>query len=53
MKFKCPACGDIVERDMRQLMSRQEAIYRNGIIVAYTSYCDKKGRTARCKKVTR
>lgn len=38
-KFKCPACGEILERDGRTKQNKKHWIL---------SYCEKKGKSKRC-----
>lgn len=45
MKFKCPACGKILKRDMRGRMEKS-FLTKGG---RYRSMCDKTGRDVFCK----
>lgn len=49
MKFKCPECGKIINRDMR-INSTKFMLTKDG---EYKSFCMPTGKKAKCKPVSK
>jgi hypothetical protein len=52
MKFKCPACGQILNRDMRTKLAKRQLRFRKGRVY-YKGFCGADGvdKQVLCREV--